>query len=116
MKAHNVNDKGQRIAVTHGELVLKPINALPEGETKELKSYVAAHSETGHNHVIESKTGFEVLEADNKRYILIKEVSKLFHQKTFDIHKTRYLAPGAYEIGEKTEYNPFTKVIQRVFD
>jgi hypothetical protein len=114
MKASNL-ENGKRVAVTHGELVLVPVSKMPKGETQEFKVYVASHSESGHNHVIQSDAGVEVLEG-TERYILIKEVAKLFHQKTYDIHETRYLAPGAYKVNAKTEYNPFTKVIERVFD
>lgn len=106
----------KRIAVTHGELCLTPVEKMPSGKTVKHTLYVAAHSETGHHHVIESKGGIEVLEKSGERYLLVKEVARLFHKKTFDIHETRFLAPGAYKVTEKTEYNPFTKLNQRVFD
>lgn len=116
MKAHNINKQGERIAITHGELCLTPVEKAPKGKHEEHTLYVAAHSESGHNHVIEAKNGLEVIESGNGRYLLIKEVSKLFHQKTFDIHETRHIAPGLYKVTHKTEYNPFTKVIERVWD
>lgn len=104
----------KRVTVTHGEVCLKPVSSVPSGKKTSHNMYVVAHSETGHNHVIEGD--LDVIEAEGRRYLLIKEVSKLFHDKTFDTHETRELAPGYYEVTEKTEYNPFTKVVQRVFD
>lgn len=115
MTPSNIKDNA-RIAVTHGELCLTPVDTIPEGVTTAHVKYVAAHSETGHHHVIESKEGFDLITKDNERYLLIKDVAKLFHQKTFDIHETRFLAPGAYKITEKQEYDPFAKVVRRVFD
>lgn len=106
-------ENGKRVVVQHGELVLKPIDAMPVGKTKTVTDYAAAHSETGHHHVIEKG---ELLEKNGERYLLIKETSKLFHKKTYDIHETQYLAPGAYLLDERTEYDPFQKIVRRVFD
>jgi hypothetical protein len=115
MKATNLKDN-QRVTIQHGELCLRPVNTMPTGKTINYTHYIAAHSESGHHHVIESKHGIEVLEQNNERYILIKEVSKLFHQKTFDIHETQYLAPGVYQVTHKIEYDPWQKVVRAVFD
>lgn len=115
MQATNLQNN-KRVPVTHGELCLIPVDEMPEGKTSTHKLYVAAHSETGHNHVIEATSGIEVVEKDSERYMLIKEVSKLFHQKTYDIHETQYIAPGAYKVTHKTEYDPFQKVIREVWD
>ena len=115
-KASNLHN-GKRIAVMHGELWVRPVDTVPTGKTEQYTRYVAAHSETGHHHVVESKAGMEVTTTeDGKRYLLIRDVSKLFHQKTQDVHETRYLAPGAYELTEKTEYDPFQQVIRKVWD
>jgi hypothetical protein len=102
-----------RVVVTHGEVCFTPVDSTPTGKSTKHKLYIAGHSESGHHHVLESKTEFDVFE---DRTILLHDVAKLFHKKSFDIHETRTLMPGAYKITHKTEYNPFTKVIQRVFD
>ena len=107
---------GERVAVTHGELVLIPIDTIPKGEVKSSNKEILAHSETGHHHILEAEQEFELITSGEDRAVLIKEVAKLWHNKTFDIHETRIIAPGAYIVKEKTEYNPLTKVIQRVFD
>lgn len=115
MKASNI-ENGKRIAITHGELALVPVESMPSGKTTSHKLYIAAHSESGHNHVIESKTEFDIIERGNERFMLVKEVPQLFHQKTFDIHETRTLAPGMYQLFQKTEYDPFAQVIRQVWD
>lgn len=115
MKATNLIN-GQRVSVMHGENFFIPIDKLPKGQGQECNVYIAGHSESGHHHVLEAKKPFMVVENDNKRAVLLNEVTKLFHQKAFDIHETQYLAPGAYEIVHKTEYDPFAKVVRRVFD
>ena len=105
---------GKRVAVTHGELVLIPIDKMLVGEMKRTKKEILAHSETGHHHILECETGFDYVEVGEDRAILIDEVAKLWHNKTHDIHETRIIAPGAYIVKEKQEYNPFTGLLQRV--
>lgn len=114
MKASNIVN-GERVAVLHGENYFIPVDSLSDGDIKEAKLYIAGHSETGHHHVLESKSNIKIVESDD-RTILLDEVGKLFHKKSHDIHETTYLAPGAYKIIHKVEYNPFTKAMERVFD
>lgn len=112
---------GKRVAITHGELVLIPVDRIEGAKTRNAKMEILAHSETGHHHVLECETAFKVSEPvytdhARERALVVKQVAKLWHNKSTDIHETRYVAPGAYIVREKTEYNPFTKVMQRVFD
>ena len=53
MKASKIKD-GKRVAVTHGELFILPVDSVPEGKTSKHETLVLAHSETGHHHVLES--------------------------------------------------------------
>lgn len=106
---------GKRVPVMHGENWLTPIDAMPKGKVMKTLSYIAGHSETGHHHVIESKVEMEVVEGKD-RAVLLHEVGKLFHQKSYDVHETITLAPGAYVITHKTEYDPFQKVKRAVWD
>jgi hypothetical protein len=112
MKVSNPNNE----PITHGELAFIMVDKLPKGEVSKHKMYIAGHSETGHHHIVESDTEFEVMLSGAERYLIIKDLAKLWHKKSYDIHETRILKPGIYKINEKTEYNPFTKVIERVFD
>lgn len=112
MKGNNMNKP-----VIHGEVILKPVGKLPEGELKKVKSYIVGHSETGHHHVLESPTDYSVIKDKfNKVWLMLETEAELVHQKTTDVHKAQTIAPGIYEVGAKTEYNPFEKVISRVRD
>ena len=118
MKADNIKN-GRIVPVMHGENWFMPIEEkdLPNVKPIMTKAYIAGHSETGHNHILEATKEFAVYEPKDKdRAVLLNEVTKLFHKKTFDIHETKFLAPGAYKIYRKTEYNPLTKIRQAVFD
>jgi hypothetical protein len=111
----NVKDN-QIVPVMHGENFLRRVDALPKGKTTKAKMYVVGHSETGHNHVLTSKSDLEVLEQDGKRFMLVNEVAELFHKKSFDVHETISVEPGIYEVTHKTEYDPFAQVIRQVWD
>jgi hypothetical protein len=100
----------------HGEITYTPAKDLPEGKVETVKSLIVGHSETGHHHVLECDTAFERIMTDNGIFVRLNDVAKLYHKKENDIHETRTLQPGVYRFGEKTEYNPWTKAIQRVFD
>lgn len=106
------------VAVLHGELSLEPIAKAPKGKTQLVDSYIAAHSETGHHHVLIAPKGskIKVIEKDNRRFAVIEQVSKLWHEKSSDIHETVEIVPGVYELREKTEYSPWDKIVRRVHD
>lgn len=99
----------------HGENFLEPVDKMPKG-SKKFKQYIIGHSETGHHHTLKSKTEFEVTEFEKDLYVQIFEPTDLVHEKTFDVHETLTVEPGIYKVHHKTEYNPFTKVIEKVWD
>lgn len=110
---------GKRVPVMHGECWLMPIDEVPrDAEFKDSKRYIVGHSETGHHHVLVSTKPFQVMPEDEKHDLFVRlfEPAKVEHQKTFDIHETQVLAPGAYAIYHKTEYDPFAEVRRAVFD
>ena len=100
----------------HGEVTYTPINKLPDGEIKKLKMSIVGESETHHHHVLECDTEFDQIMTDNGIYIHLYEQAKLYHAKENKIHQPQILEPGTYRFGEKTEYSPITKAIQRVYD
>lgn len=114
MKPTNIKDN-KRVAVTHGELFFRPISRMPKGERVSYDSFIIGHSETGHHHVLTSPKKFELIDGED-RAILLKDVAKLFHQKEQDTHQTQVLAPGAYKVYHKKEYNPFKKIVEKVWD
>lgn len=115
---HNIkNDK--RVGAQHGEVFLMPVDQVPEDrKVDHLKKFIVGHSESGHNHILESETAFEVMPGDEKHdlYVRLFEPAKVTHQKSFDIHETEVLAPGDYAVFIKTEYDPWAKVVRAVYD
>ena len=104
-------------ALIHGENGFKPVAELPQGKTRKYTIYIARHSETGHHHVLESEVEFEVVEDALKNiYIQLFAPAKVVHKKTFDIHETKTLEPGIYQITHKTGYDPFNRVVREVWD
>lgn len=100
----------------HGENFLEPVDAMPKGAVSEHASYIVGHSETGHHHILEGKTKFQVTEFEKKTYLQLFEPAQLVHKKTFDVHETLTVEPGTYRITHKTEYDPFQKVVRKVWD
>jgi len=100
----------------HGEITYTPSQTMPQGTIEKLKKSIVGESETHHHHVLECDTEFDQIMTDNGIYIRLYAEAKLYHDKQYKIHQPRILSPGIYKFGEKTEYNPITKALQRVFD
>jgi hypothetical protein len=112
------NMKDSRTPIQHGEAMLVPVSVMPKGETRKVTSEIVAHSETGHHHVVESATKFEVTGNVDKEdlYLRLFEPAKLVHKKTTQKHKTLDVAPGVWRVLWKTEYNPWSGLLSRVKD
>lgn len=106
------------LPIRHGEVMLVPIDDIPLSKSKHCTSYIVGHSETGHHHMLKSKTGFEVFmdEATKALYLDVGQDAEIVHRKLTDKHKTLPVAPGKYKVIQKTEYNPWTHLIGKVFD
>jgi hypothetical protein len=112
-------EKAMQKPLIHGENIFRPVDKVPKGKVSKHKLYIAGHSESGHHHVLESETEFEVIEPENlgdSIFIRLLSPAKVVHKKSFDIHETKVLQPGVYERVIATEYDPFQKVIRRVYD
>lgn len=112
------NNKNQ--AIMHGENLIVPAT-LPKNakEIKHTGSFIFAHSETGHNHVIEAPkaANFRIFQAeDGTVYFQILDEATIIHKKNFDIHEPVKVKEGTYKVFRKQEYDPFTKMIGAVRD
>ncbi len=102
--------------IRHGEILLLPINEIPDGETDKHTSFIVGHSETGHHHVLEG-TQFEVTEDEkNELYFRLFELTKLVHKKATERHRTLTIPAGTYKRYHDTEYDPFNEIIRNVKD
>lgn len=89
-----------------------PTDAMPAEEKD--KHFVVAHSETGHNHVVESRNAQMLIDKTNEfiAYLDVSEETEVKHQRSFDTHESLLLSPGKYQIRRQREYLPrgFRKV------
>lgn len=106
--------------VRHGEVLLKPINVIPKEAklVEEVKSYIVAHSETGHHHVLTTDLSkFRVYSWNGETYLEVPELSTLIHEKTgTDAHAPHTILPSAYKVVIKKSYDYFSKKMQSVRD
>lgn len=98
-----------------GDLMLRRIESLPEGLTKanaENGVYVVAHSETGHNHVIDATTDVSWWKGNDPMISYIEVKAKqdvevlLRHLRSFDTHKTIIIPNGVFEVRRQREHTP----------
>lgn len=93
-----------------GDLNIFVCDSIPDG-LKELKpekdgNHVLAHSETGHNHVIDG-SAVRVIEQDEfVSFMEIKKTADIIHLRGFDTHETIRVPPGTYRITRQREYTP----------
>lgn len=108
----------------HGEILLIPVTAVPEGFEKTFtgKEYIVGHSESGHFHVAVAEdtkglTVYTPIGADSQDlYLKVSAPSKVEHKKSFDKHKDIDLPEGMYLVRPKAEFDPFLKLLTRVRD
>jgi uncharacterized protein with ACT and thioredoxin-like domain len=99
-----------------GDLLIRRIDNLPK-EVKPVDAikgqFIVAHSETGHNHVIDATQNvqlfsngdqmvsyLQVIEATDEVETIIK------HLRSFDTHESIKIDAGIYEIRRQREYTP----------
>ena len=96
-----------------GDLMITKIDALPTGVVPiepEGANFVLAHSETGHNHVME-RTNVKALGVTDdeklfKMFIEVTAPTPIEHLRSFDTHEPIMVPPGIYRINRQREYTP----------
>ncbi len=101
--------------IQHGELVLKPIKKLPEGEQKTVDSFIGAPSTAGHHHILQAK-GMKLVQTKEHNFVHVTKEGIITHQKTVDSHPDLPLPVGIYQLNIKTEYDIYNDVISAVQD
>lgn len=96
-----------------GDFLIIRIDELPEEvypcETKDGR-YVVAHSETGHDHVMEAENVkmFKVELTDDdavfELYLSVDEDTAIEHLRSYDTHEALNVPPGNYKIRRQREY------------
>lgn len=94
-----------------GDLMIRVITEIPVG----LKAanpvdgkHVLAHSETGHDHVIEANRAQLLIDETNAfiAYLKVSDTATIEHMRSFDTHEPITVQPGIYEIRRQREYIP----------
>lgn len=94
-----------------GDLLIIKTDAIPKtakASTAENGKHILAHSETGHHHVIDSRSAQLLIDETNEfiAYLQVKEDAEVIHERSFDTHETLRLPAGNYEIRRQREYTP----------
>lgn len=90
------------IGYRQGDVRLKRIETLPEGLHK--KDSIIAHSETGHNHVIENAIVYA--DARGQQYVQVEKEATLTHQKETEAHEQITIPQGIYRVVHQREWSP----------
>lgn len=99
--------------IAQGDILIIPVASIPKNAKPakvEGSSYVVAHSETGHHHVIDRKKA-EVFEAADDEFIAyvktLGDGAEIEHKREFNTHETIRLEPNkTYQIRRQREYVP----------
>jgi len=97
-----------------GDVVLRRIKSLPEGEQKVIarKKLILAEGEvTGHYHGIEEEDS-ELIQIGDKILMNLANTATLTHQE----HGPITLEPGLWEVGRVQEYDYYAKMKRQVQD
>jgi hypothetical protein len=88
------------------------MSGMPGPMKDENGMFVIAHSETGHNHVME-RNYVEAFQPKNVKevdlyemFLMVKEPTEINHLRSFDTHEPLLVPPGNYVIKRQREYTP----------
>lgn len=99
-----------------GDLLIRRVAALPPNlkvAPVEKGTFIVAHSETGHNHIIDACPNVKVYDTEDPllSYLEVIEATDatetlLRHLRGHDTHETISITPGIYELRRQREYTP----------
>lgn len=94
-----------------GDVYFERIDELPKGVKPapiENGVYVVAHSETQHNHVMDSRHAQMFIDETNQfiAYLKVKSPAELHHLRSFDTHESLAFKPGIYRVRRQREATP----------
>jgi len=99
-----------------GDVLLKKIDALPEGAVAKVLDkghIILAYGEvTGHAHRITDTVNSLFYEKDGKSYLKVNTPVKLTHEE----HHTQVIPEGIWEIGIVQEYDYLKDMVRAVVD
>ena len=96
-----------------GDFIIMRVDELPSELhpcTPKNGKWVVAHSETGHNHVMEAervqmfKLKLEDDDAVFEMFLNVAEETTIEHMRSFDTHEALIVSPGTYKIARQREH------------
>jgi len=98
-------------SAAQGDLLITKIDEIPEGLSKQDDidgNHVLAHSETGHNHVVDAQYVdlYQPANDDFIGYVDVKGECQIIHLRSWDTHAPINLDKGKYKITRQREYTP----------
>lgn len=94
-----------------GDLMIRRVDGIPASAIRtkaENGSFLVAHSETGHHHVVAERAAQMLIDETNAliAWLNVCEPCEVEHLRDFDTHEDLHLEPGFYEIRRQREYTP----------
>jgi hypothetical protein len=103
-----------RTPIRHGEVLLLPVDSVPDGTFTKVTNCVVGHSESGHHHVLESDEVFEqIIAANGDLFVDLPRDTPLRHHKTHQQHRELTVPAGAWKVIRKTEFDVRSTVAPR---
>jgi hypothetical protein len=95
-----------RTPIRHGEVLLLPVDHVPDGTKDEVTQCIVGHSESGHHHVLESGFVFaQIIAANGDMYVDLDTPTPLRHHKSHHQHRELTVPAGAWRVLKKTEFD-----------
>jgi hypothetical protein len=96
----------KRTPIRHGEILLLPVEAVPDGSTSRVSSCIVGHSESGHHHVLEADEAFaQIVAANGDLFVDLDVSTPLRHEKSHQQHRELLVPAGAWRVIRKTEFD-----------
>jgi hypothetical protein len=96
----------RRTPIRHGEILLLPVDAAPNGTVNRVSECIVGHSETGHHHVLESDSVFaQIVAANGDLFVDLTAATPLRHRKTHQQHRELTVPAGVWKVIRKTEFD-----------
>lgn len=100
-----------KTVAAQGDIYIRQIDNLPEGVVAvaaEQGKHVVAHSETGHNHVMEADrvTMYRLPDSIMDCFLVVDKPAVLEHLRPFDTHEPIRFEPGIFHVRRQREYTP----------
>ena len=94
-----------------GDIFIRKIDALPKGAIRvepEKGQNVIAHSETGHDHLMDAATTtlYRLPDSIMECLLVVDQPTPLRHLREFDTHQPIMFEPGTYHVRRQREYTP----------